>query len=94
MNCWKCFKVFGEGAKKIGFRDQCPFCDADLHVCLNCKYYAPGKPNDCAVPGTEWIKDRDQRHFCEEFAPKGRSEADPKIDAAKAKARKLLGLDD
>jgi hypothetical protein len=43
-------------------------------VCKNCRYYAPGKPNDCAVPGTEWIKDREAMNFCEEFALKSASE--------------------
>lgn len=45
----------------------CNFCDADLHVCKNCKYYAPGKPNDCLVPGTDLIQDREKANFCEEF---------------------------
>ena len=29
-----------------------------------------GKPNDCSVPGTEFIRNREDMNFCEEFSPK------------------------
>lgn len=45
-------------------------CDCDLHVCKNCRYYSPGKPNDCLVPGTDTIRNREQSNLCEEFKPK------------------------
>ncbi|HSX26681.1 MAG TPA: hypothetical protein VLE89_06715 [Chlamydiales bacterium] len=76
MNCWKCAKAIPEG--KIGFRAVCPHCDTDLHVCKNCRYYSPGKPNDCAVPGTEYIRDREANNFCEEFKVKLDMEKPPK----------------
>jgi hypothetical protein len=66
--CWKCHKTIAEINKKIGFRAQCPHCGVDLHTCTNCRFYCPGKPNDCLVPGTEWVKDREAMNFCEEFA--------------------------
>lgn len=65
--CWKCGKAVCETPAKIGFRAVCPHCGIDLHVCKNCRYYSPGKPNDCAVPGTEYIRDREANNFCEEF---------------------------
>ena len=68
MNCWKCCKSID--VVKVGFRDVCPHCDIDLHTCTNCRYYAPGKPNDCAVPGTDFIRDREAANFCEEFKVK------------------------
>lgn len=55
---------------KIGFRAVCIHCDCDLHVCKNCRYYSVGKPNDCLVPGTDSIRDREQSNLCEEFKPK------------------------
>jgi hypothetical protein len=70
ISCWKCRKVVSEINIKIGFRAQCPHCGVDLHTCTNCRYYCPGKPNDCSVPGTEWIKDREAMNFCEEYALK------------------------
>ena len=69
QSCWKCAKPISELPVKIGFRAACPHCSADLHVCKNCRYYAIGKPNDCLVPGTEPIRDREAMNFCEDFKP-------------------------
>lgn len=55
---------------KIGFRAICPGCGVDLHTCTNCRYYSPGKPNDCLVPGTDSIRYRDAANFCEDFKEK------------------------
>lgn len=70
MRCWKCLKILGDAHLKIGFRASCLHCGQDLHVCVNCRYYALGKPNDCLVPGTESIRDREKANLCEEFKPK------------------------
>ena len=69
MICWKCKKSI-EAKEKILFRATCPHCDIDLHVCVNCRFYAPGKPNDCSVPGTDFIRNREAANFCEEFRVK------------------------
>jgi len=67
--CWKCSKKIDDIGPKVGFRAVCPHCDIDLHTCTNCKYYSPGKPNDCMVPGTEYIRDREASNLCEDFKP-------------------------
>lgn len=69
MICFKCKTHIEVAEKKIGFRDTCDACGTDLHVCKNCKFYSPGKPNDCLVPNTEYISDRERFNFCEEFSP-------------------------
>ncbi len=66
MHCWKCEKSLGE-ALKVSFRATCPTCGVDLHTCKGCRYYSPGKPNDCLIPGTEFIRDREAANFCEDF---------------------------
>ncbi len=76
---------------KIGFRAVCIHCDADLHVCKNCRYYSPGKPNDCLVPGTESIQDRERSNLCEDFKP--RTELENRA-AIEQRARRILGEDD
>ena len=67
MECFKCKKNID--LKKIPFRATCDECGSDLHVCKNCKYYFPGKPNDCSHPSTESVIDRERFNFCEEFRP-------------------------
>lgn len=70
MKCWKCGtlqKDLPEG--KLSFRASCEKCTLPLHSCRNCRYYKRGLPNDCMVPGTEMIADREKQNFCEEFSP-------------------------
>ena len=83
MKCWKCKREIAEAPAKIAFRAMCPECGIDLHTCTNCRYYAPGKPNDCEVPGTEFIRDREAANFCEEFKLKTDSPGQPKRDLKK-----------
>jgi hypothetical protein len=70
MYCWKCFEKQDIENKKVSFRATCETCGFDLHVCKNCKFYFPGKPNDCLAPQTEPVADREKFNFCEEFRPK------------------------
>ena len=66
MYCHKCKKKLPEGLK-TGFHSTCENCGADLHSCANCRFYAKGKPNDCNVPMTDPIVDREKANYCEEF---------------------------
>ncbi|NGX62964.1 MAG: hypothetical protein KR126chlam6_00368 [Candidatus Anoxychlamydiales bacterium] len=82
MYCFKCKKKLDLPSKKIGFKQTCFFCEVDLHVCKNCKYYSIGKPNDCVVPNTEYVRDREKYNFCEDFKFK------ESLDDAKTKDKK------
>ncbi len=68
MYCHKCKKKLELPNKKIGFKDRCFFCEADLHVCKNCRFYSIGKPNDCLASNTDYVSDREKYNFCEEFS--------------------------
>ena len=71
MSCWNCNRDLNlPNSKKLSFRAACDACGADLHSCINCKYYSKGRPNDCAVPGTDFVRDRERNNFCEEFSVK------------------------
>lgn len=90
MNCWNCKKpVDVPSSKHISFRLTCDHCSSWLHCCVNCKYFKPGLPNDCKVPGTEPIKDRQGVNFCEEFKLKENNISDKKtLDET---SKKLFG---
>lgn len=92
--CWSCKKElpsFDRGI--VPFRETCDHCGADLHVCKGCAYYSPGRANDCQIPGTEFVRDREKRNLCEEFKllegvpPKSRSNQPSKEDIE----RRLFG---
>jgi len=53
---------------RIGRRDTCSACGADLHVCLNCDFHSPGAHNDCREPNADRVIDKDRSNFCEYFA--------------------------
>lgn len=80
VKCWKCGVQQQDltDPKKIPFRAICEKCGACLHCCVNCQHYKPGLPNDCAIPGTEYISDREATNFCEEFTLKQQT-SPPKV---------------
>ncbi len=82
MLCWKCGVELAT-ERKLSFRAVCEACGTSLHCCKNCQNYTPGKPNDCSIPGTDFISDREANNFCEEFqllgqfTPKKKTETNP-----------------
>lgn len=62
--CWKCHSSY-EG--KIFFKSLCDCCGSYLHSCRGCIHHQVGKPNECAIPNTEQIRDREGLNYCEEF---------------------------
>lgn len=69
MKCWKCGdKLLDLGT--IPFKATCDYCHAWLHCCKNCKFYKPGQPNHCLIPGTEPISDRENLNYCDDFVLK------------------------
>ena len=53
--------------ERVGRRDACSGCGSDLHCCRNCRFYAPGRHNDCLEPQAERQVDKDAGNFCEYF---------------------------
>ena len=61
--CQACGKE-AEVGEKVGRRDQCPFCRADLHCCLNCTFFSEGAYNACREPQAERVIEKGQSNFC------------------------------
>ncbi|HEX5411520.1 MAG TPA: hypothetical protein VFZ27_06630 [Terriglobia bacterium] len=68
FSCFKCGDRI-ETADRVGTRATCPKCDADLHCCRNCRFYDPGKHNQCAEPQAEWVRDKEASNYCDYFQP-------------------------
>lgn len=82
LNCWKCAAALShDKTGRISFRAYCEVCLADLHCCKNCKFYQPGRANDCQIPGTDFVADREKNNFCEDFAILGKQAASKAPDA-------------
>ncbi len=70
VRCHACDHVIDVGpSDRIGFRDLCDRCGADLHVCLNCQYHDPSAYNECREPQAERVADRDRANRCDYFRP-------------------------
>ena len=93
--CWSCGneQVFDvKVGVKVGRRDACPHCGADLHVCKNCRLYDPAIHNMCRETQAEFIRDREVANFCSHFDMAARDAAprEASVDAAKAKLEALF----
>lgn len=76
---------------KVRRGDACEGCDADLHCCLNCRFYDK-RLDRCAEDQDRFIRNRDRSNFCDAFVfaeatgPGGRDE----VADAKAKLANLF----
>src|SRR5438552_11230288 len=70
MKCWKCGEPIElPPAERVGQRDTCPRCNADLHSCRNCDFYDPSKNNQCSEPQAEWVRDKEAANYCDYYRP-------------------------
>lgn len=71
---------------KVSFRELCPNCGMDVHVCRDCDHYDPGRANNCREPQAEKVRDVEARNTCEYFvlARSGSAGPDPKQQAKTA----------
>jgi hypothetical protein len=73
--------------ERVGFRQTCGGCGADLHSCRNCRHHDPGAHNQCREPGSDWVSDRERANHCEYFAPSDRGGGQAARDAATARSQ-------
>jgi len=89
--CWHC----GADLQDVDYAREgsCPACGKPTHVCRNCRWYAPNKPNQCAEPIAEPVIEKQRANFCGYFeatqAPEDAKGA-PSSDEAQRKAAEDL----
>ena len=73
--------------------EQCPWCSADLHCCLNCRFHDPNAHNECLEVGTELIRYREKANYCGSFSFRAGGGGDnDEVAAAKKKLGGLFNL--
>ena len=88
MRCFACNVATHRAAgERVGFRDTCDDCGADLHVCRNCTLHDIGAQNECREPNAEWVRDRERANHCEYFTPSDRGGGEAAAAAAAARSR-------
>lgn len=66
-HCYRCGTDIGR-LERVGRRDRCLTCDADLHCCRNCQFYDPTRNNHCREPQAERQVEKEAGNFCDFFA--------------------------
>lgn len=70
MRCFACnAEVSLASGERVGFRDDCSHCGADLHVCRNCAHHDPAAYNECRESSSERVSDRERANRCDYFRP-------------------------
>jgi hypothetical protein len=91
MRCFACSRaVVLAAGERVGFRDACDGCGADLHVCRNCAHHDPAAYNECREPNAERVADRDRANRCDYFAPSERAAAASPAERSKAQLDALF----
>jgi hypothetical protein len=52
---------------RVGFRETCPRCDADLHACVQCAHYDTTAARQCREPAAEPVAAKDRANHCDWF---------------------------
>ena len=69
MHCAACGQEIAlSSGERLGFREECARCGADLPTCKNCSHYDPGAYNHCWEPNSERVADRERQNRCDGFA--------------------------
>jgi len=102
VSCWNCGVSIEDSPELTPFRAVCDRCGSYLHLCKNCKYYSPGRSNDCSIPDLELVADKENFNYCEEFflsggvreKGKNQSEVERKIFGDEGNKMKKSSFDD
>jgi len=71
MASWQCVACSKELAlpARVGRRDLCSGCGAELRSCRQCAFYDPSVYNACREPQAERVLDKERANFCDYFQP-------------------------
>ena len=89
--CFSCKRELDVG-EKTGRTETCPFCNADLHCCLNCRFYDPAAYNQCREPQAERVVEKDRSNFCDYFFFRDASATEAKKGPVQEKKNPLNNL--
>jgi hypothetical protein len=65
----KCFSCGFDNrvVDRVGRRDECSQCHADLHVCKNCQFYDGTAYNGCKEVAADVVREKEESNFCDFF---------------------------
>jgi len=90
IKCHDCSKELNI-KDKVGFRELCPHCSANLHSCVQCRLWDT-RSEQCTEPQAEKERDPEAGNFCDYFIAREADSSEPEdSDRGEAEAmwRKL-----
>lgn len=69
FKCSQCGNI-KDHPEEITLETICKKCDADLHSCVNCKFFDTSSRFQCAQKISEAVSPKDKRNTCSFFQPK------------------------
>lgn len=68
--CVACQKSFVFTADRVGLREECPYCGADLHACRQCEFHDVKAYNECRESSADRVQDKERANFCDYYSLK------------------------
>ena len=65
--CFRCSKSWESTLRQPAVKETCEGCGNYLHCCKNCRFHRKGYPNECYIPETEKVANKQLANFCDEF---------------------------
>jgi hypothetical protein len=67
--CWRCGHSLAELTLPLARLDECPSCNAQLHICRMCLCYDPAVTKACREDDADEIREKERANFCDYFKP-------------------------
>ena len=76
MDCRGCGRAIEIApGERVGFREDCPSCQTDLHSCMHCQHHDPSAYNGCRESSAERVSEPGRANRCDYFTPSPGSSA-------------------
>ncbi len=65
--CWKCGGPLLDLLLPLPRHEECPHCQAQLHVCRMCVFFDTASAQQCREPVADLVSDKQRANFCGYF---------------------------
>jgi len=95
--CWRCGESLEKLTLPLARLDECPACNAQVHVCRLCVHFDPAIARACREDDADEVREKARANFCDYFrAAENAFSADRAAaeQQAAAQLQSLFGADD
>jgi hypothetical protein len=65
--CWRCATRIDDALFPLRREEVCPACNADLHVCKQCRFFNARVSDGCDEPLAGGVANKERANFCDYF---------------------------